>query len=153
MELITIKRQVNFELRKSFMCPQCHKKNQTERVINTFENYNENDHSFTGTCQFCGGEFKGKGRPIIQQASIPKHSACRCGRHFLFHLERDVRAVKFSPIGSPYIECPYCRRRFLLFTPLTPFKFYINLLIQNIVDVTLRKSRALKRSFALSESK
>lgn len=153
MELITIKRQVNFELRKSFRCPHCHNKNQTERVINTFENYNENDHSFTGTCEYCSGEFVGKGRPIVQQASIPKHSVCKCGRHFLFHLERDVRSVHFSPIGSPYIQCPNCRRRLLLFTPLTPFKFYINLLIQKIVDVTLRKSRALKRSFALSESK
>jgi DNA-directed RNA polymerase subunit RPC12/RpoP len=148
LKLVTIRQQVKFEVKNKYRCPHCQKNNVTARVINHSYGYDESDHTFSIDCEFCGKEIRAKGRNVFHEASIPAHLICRCGRHFLFHLERDVKLVKFLPIGTPYIQCAYCRQRIILYTPLTPARFYADLLAQKIVWFCIRQKRLLRRAFS-----
>ena len=150
MKLVTIRQQVKFEVRNKYRCPHCRKSNITARVINQSYGYDESDHTFSLDCEFCGKEFRVQGKNVVHEASIPAHVICRCGRHLLFHLERDAKLVKFLPIGTPYIQCAYCRQRIILYTPLTPARFYADLFVQKIVAFVMRHKRLLRRAFSFS---
>ena len=147
MQLVDVAHQVRFQMRDWYRCPHCRNKNVTERIHESFKDYDVSTDRLWGTCQQCGRDFQLQGKAIITKAAIHPHSQCRCGRHFLFYHERDVRIVRFTKrLGSPYVRCPYCRRLVLLFTPATPVRYWLSAILQKLRILAARQRRALRRA-------
>lgn len=145
--MVDISRQVRFQMRNRYRCPICLNMNVTERINESFHDYDENTDRLWGTCHNCGEDFQLQGKAITRKVAIPAHSQCRCGRHFLFYHERDVRIVRFTKrLGSPYVRCPYCRRLVLLFTPATPVRYWLSAILQKLRILAARQRRALRRA-------
>jgi transcription elongation factor Elf1 len=146
-ELVDVWRQERFELRNRYRCPHCLKKSKTESMHESFRDYDKKTQQLWSTCQHCRMDFQIQGKRIIQKAAIPTHKQCLCGRHFLFFNERDVQLIRFSKfLGSPFVWCPYCRRKVLLFTPETPVRYWLSVAWQRLRIQVARQRRAFRRA-------
>src|SRR6266567_4977672 len=87
IQLVDVRRQVRFLMYGRYRCSHCRKKNKTESIHETFRDYDKETEQLWGTCLHCGMDFQIQGKAIIRKAAVQGHEQCRCGRHFLFHLE------------------------------------------------------------------
>ena len=147
MQMVDVSRQVRFQMQDGYRCPYCKEKNKTESIHETFRDYDDETDRLWGTCEFCGKDFHLQGKKINRNAAIHAHTQCRCGRHFLFFHERDARMVRFTKrLGSPYVRCPYCRRKVLLLTPETLARYWLSVGLQLVRIYVTRQRRALRRA-------
>lgn len=146
IELIDIWTQERYELRNRYRCPHCLNKNKTESIHESFRNYDKESERLWGTCQHCGEDFQLQGKAVIKKATIRAHSMCHCGRHFLFFQSRDVQLVRFSKfLGTPFLKCPFCRRKVFLHTPETPVRFWLSVGWRQLCIKVSKNRRAFRR--------
>ena len=148
IELVDVWKQANFVLRNRYRCPHCRKKNKTESILESFKDFDKATEKLWGTCRHCGEDFQLQGKATIRKATIATHTECRCGRHFLFFLERDIQLVRFSRfLETPYLKCPLCRRKVLLRTPGKPVRYLLAVGWLQLLIQVARQRRAFRRTF------
>jgi transcription elongation factor Elf1 len=148
IEMVEICRNERFLLPQNYTCPHCNYKNDVENINNSLRDYDEPTQTIWASCELCQKAFQMKGKAILRKAVIPVHSRCKCGRHFLFSLVRDVEMVRFSKhLRYPFIKCAHCKRQHIIITPENLFRYWLAVRIQHLQYLYKKQCRAVVRLF------
>lgn len=150
MHMVELLRHERFQLKDDYRCPHCQKLNVTESIHDSFKSYDASTFKIWATCGYCQKDFQLQGWAKIRKAAVPAHSICRCGRHFVFSLQRDADRVRFAKrLGYPYVKCPNCKRKFILHTPYNPLRYFLAIRLQRMKRLYKRQCKAIERIFSV----